>query len=245
MNLIIDIGNTLTKVSVVNGQEVLFFNRYERLQPSDIENVVAQLKPQKAIYSAVGAIPTEAIGMMKQLIPYSLELTHSTPVPLLNLYASKATLGLDRLAVAVGASYLYPNTNLLVIDSGTAITYELVTSRGEYLGGAISLGINMRFAALNHYTQRLPKVVLTNSYQLVGTDTESSIQSGVLNGIVNEVIGYILESERKFPNLVTVLTGGDANFFETKLKNNIFVIPNLLTLGLNRILEFNAKENLA
>ncbi|HQB77823.1 MAG TPA: pantothenate kinase, partial [Tenuifilaceae bacterium] len=76
-------------------------------------------------------------------------------------------------------------------------------------------------------------------------DTESSIQSGVLNGIVNEVIGYILESERKFPNLVTVLTGGDANFFETKLKNNIFVIPNLLTLGLNRILEFNAKENLA
>lgn len=245
MNLIIDIGNTLTKVSVVNGQEVLFFNRYERLQPNDIENVVVQFKPQKAIYSAVGAIPTEAIGMMKQLIPYTLELKHSTPVPLLNLYASKATLGLDRLAVAVGASYLYPNANLLVIDSGTAITYELVTSRGEYLGGAISLGINMRFAALNHYTQRLPKVGLTNSYQLVGTDTESSIQSGVLNGIVNEVIGYILESERKFPNLVTVLTGGDANFFETKLKNNIFVIPNLLTLGLNRILEFNAKENLA
>ncbi|MDX9853788.1 MAG: type III pantothenate kinase [Tenuifilaceae bacterium] len=245
MNLIIDIGNTLTKVSVVNGQEVVFFNRYERLQPNDIENVVVQFKPQKAIYSAVGAIPTEAIGMMKQLIPYTLELTHSTPVPLLNLYASKATLGLDRLAVAVGASYLYPNTNLLVIDSGTAITYELVTSKGEYLGGAISLGINMRFAALNYYTQRLPKVGLTNSYQLVGTDTESSIQSGVLNGIVNEVIGYILESERKFPNLVTVLTGGDANFFETKLKNNIFVIPNLLTLGLNRILEFNAKENLA
>lgn len=245
MNLIIDIGNTLTKVSVVNGQQVLFFSRYERLQPSDVENVVAQFKPQKAIYSAVGAMPTEAIGMMKQLIPYTLELKHSTPVPLLNLYASKTTLGLDRLAVAVGASYLYPNTNLLVIDSGTAITYELVTSRGEYLGGAISLGINMRFAALNHYTQRLPKVGLTRSYQLVGTDTESSIQSGVLNGIVNEVIGYILESERKFPNLVTVLTGGDANFFETKLKNNIFVIPNLLTLGLNRILEFNAKENLA
>ena len=132
MNLIIDIGNTLTKVSVVNGQEVLFFNRYERLQPSDIENVVVQLKPQKAIYSAVGAIPTEAIGMMKQLIPYILELKHSTPVPLINLYASKATLGLDRLAVAVGASYLYPNTNLLVIDSGTAITYDIITEYGEY-----------------------------------------------------------------------------------------------------------------
>ncbi|MBN1989130.1 MAG: type III pantothenate kinase [Bacteroidales bacterium] len=245
MNLIIDIGNTLTKVSVVNGQQVLFFSRYERLQPSDVENVVAQFKPQKAIYSAVGAIPTEAIGMMKQLIPYTLELTHNTPIPLINCYESKVTLGLDRLAVAVGASWLYPNTNLLVIDSGTAITYELVTSKGEYLGGAISPGINMRFAALNHFTQRLPKVSVTSTFPLVGTNTQSCIQSGVLNGIVNEVIGYILESERKFPNLETVLTGGDANFFETKLKNNIFVIPNLLTLGLNRILEFNAKENLA
>jgi type III pantothenate kinase len=164
-------------------------------------------------------------------------LTHETPLPIKNLYATPQTLGCDRLAAVVGAAHLYPNQNLLVIDAGTAITYELLSAKGEYLGGNISPGISLRFKALHHYTGKLPLCERADSYAPVGTDTQSAIAAGVLNGVLYEVQANVEQFSLKIPNLIAILTGGDADFFANRLKKPIFVVCDLVLIGLNRILE--------
>jgi type III pantothenate kinase len=141
--------------------------------------------------------------------------------------------------VAVAANFLYPEKDILVIDAGTAITYEIVTSKGEYKGGAISPGIVLRFKSLNDHTVKLPLLEKTNEFPIIGTNTSECILSGVLNGVISEIDGYIDSVKINFPEIYVLLTGGDSNFFANKLKNSIFVNQNLLTIGLNRILELN------
>ena len=151
-------------------------------------------------------------------------------------------LGKDRLAAAVGANYLQPGKDLLVIDAGTAITYELIDASGSYLGGNISPGMTTRFRALNLFTEKLPLVVEQEYIPLVGTDTETAIQAGVVNGIVCEMDGYIEMLRLKYPNLLVFLTGGHSFYFERRLKNSIFADINLVLTGLNRILEYNVEN---
>jgi len=174
-----------------------------------------------------------------------IELDHHTPIPLINRYRTPDTLGYDRIAAAVGAYTIYPEKNVLVIDAGTAITYDLVTGGGEYMGGNISPGMAIRFKSLNKYTNRLP--LLEPSIEeppLLGSSTKEAIQSGVINGILFELDGFIGDVSRLHPELKVVLTGGDAKYFEGKLKSSIFVDLNLNLIGLNRILEHNASEKI-
>ncbi|NJK84871.1 MAG: type III pantothenate kinase [Bacteroidales bacterium] len=151
-------------------------------------------------------------------------------------------MGKDRLAAAVGAYTIYPYFNVLVIDAGSAITFDMVSESGEYLGGNISPGLEMRFRALHEFTSKLPWVSKNENFPDAGFDTESSIVCGVQWGIINEIEGYILNYLAKFQNIKIILTGGDANFFDKKVKSPIFVVPNLVLIGLNQILKYNDKK---
>ncbi len=239
LNLVVDIGNTLTKLALVDNNTVVALQKYNNLNWSMLEGIVGKNKVHRAIVSAVGAYSDEVFDKLRKEIPV-LFFTSETPIPLKNCYTTPKTLGVDRLAAAVGVNELYPNTNVLCIDSGTAITYDFVSKNGEYIGGAISPGISLRFKSLSHFTSKLPEVEFRNEYPMVGDSTETSILAGVLNGVVNEVDGYISAIKENHPDLVVVFTGGDSFFFEKKLKNSIFVHPNILILGLNRILNYNA-----
>ena len=239
MNLIIDIGNTLTKIAITENGNVVFTNRYEVLTQDVLISILSEYSPEKAILSAVGKKEITLIDYLIKQLPV-VELDYKTPLPITNLYKTPETLGHDRIAAVVGANYLYPSTDLLVIDSGTAITYDLINNKAEYLGGAISPGILLRYKSLNQNTANLPLLKSFENNTLIGTCTNECIESGVLNGIIGEVDYYINRVREDFPSIKVVLTGGDANFFVNKLKNSIFVVPNLVIIGLNRILDFNA-----
>ena len=157
-------------------------------------------------------------------------------------YETPHTLGRDRIAAVVGAQSLRPGSNILVIDAGTAITYELLEASGLYVGGNISPGMTTRFRALHHFTQKLPLVSEPEEVLLVGVSTESAIQAGVVNGIVLEMDGYIDLLRLKYPGLLVFLTGGHSFYFERRLKNRIFADINLVLIGLNRILEYNVEN---
>lgn len=166
----------------------------------------------------------------------------NTPVPLLNLYKSAATLGSDRLAVAIGANTLMPHANVLSIDAGTCVKYNFVNQLNEYLGGAISPGIAMRLNAMHHFTAALPMVDFNQNYsQTIGRSTTESILSGALVATACEIDGMINRYIYDYPDLHVYITGGDAEYLCKQVKSRFFANPDLLMIGLNTILEFNDK----
>ncbi len=238
LNIVIDIGNTQTKIAIFNGIELVHFSRFSKLNEALLDETLTQYNTKRAIVSCVGNPPFSIVEFLSKKMPV-VEFNSSTPIPIKNSYSTKETLGPDRLAAAVGAYTLYPNSNVLAIGCGTAITYDFVTSQGEYLGGAISPGINIRFKALNHFTAKLPLVEIDENFPILANSTQGSIISGVQNGTIFEIDGYINALSQNISDFKVILTGGDANFFVGKLKNSIFVHPNLVLIGLNRILYHN------
>jgi len=240
MNLIIDIGNTRTKVAVFHRGEVLITIPFDRFDVSYIEVLKREYDElNMAILSSVTDYSNELREALEAEFDVFIELSHQTPLPVENCYETRETLGKDRIAAVVGAFDLYPNTNILVIDAGTAITYDLLTAEGKYLGGNIAPGLAMRFRALNHFTGKLPQIEPANANVLYGTSTEQAIRAGVQNGLVYEVDATISAFKTFYPDIKVIITGGDAEFFDKKLKNSFFVHFNLTSLGLNRILEHN------
>ncbi len=242
MNLVIDIGNTRTKFSVFNRGEVLITVPVDEFRPEHID-VLKNEHPglNKVILSATKDYSRKLKKALQQNFEQFIELDANTPLPLKNCYETKDTLGKDRIAAVVGAFDLYPETNLLVIDAGTAITYDILNDKHQYLGGNISPGIDMRFQALNQFTGKLPLVSQQEYNKLYGTSTEDAIRAGVQNGIVFEVDRAIDTFKEFYNNLKVIITGGNAEFFDKKLKNSFFVHFNLIALGLNRILEYNGE----
>ncbi|MGE0018557.1 MAG: type III pantothenate kinase [Draconibacterium sp.] len=240
MNLVIDIGNTRTKFSVFNKGEVLITVPVEEFKPEHID-VLQNEHPtlKKVILSTVKDYSSELKTALQNRFDRFIELDENTPLPIENLYKTPETLGKDRIAAAVGGFDLYPNTNLLIIDAGTAITYDLVNDKGQYLGGNISPGIDMRFQALHHFTGKLPLVKQQPFGKLFGSGTEEAIAAGVQHGVIFEVDQAIETFKDFYKNLKVIITGGNAEFFDNKLKNSFFVHFNLIALGLNRILEYN------
>ena len=242
MNLAIDIGNTRTKFSVFNHGEEMITVPVDEFLPSHV-NVLLKEHPSidKVILSAVKDYSPGLKEYLQKNFKSFIELDADTPLPVENLYKSKETLGKDRLAAAVGAFHLYPKTNVLVIDAGSAITYDLINENGQYLGGNISPGLEMRFKALNQFTNRLPLVEKKDFGKLYGQSTEEAIRAGVQHGVVFEADKAIDTFKEFYKNLNVIITGGDANFFDKKLKNSFFVHFNLIAIGLNRILEHNGE----
>lgn len=236
MNLAIDIGNTQTKFGLFYKDEL----KEVYYQQDGIEEVLSNKKIKHAIISKTGANDETEHWLKERKIKTQI-LTSELKLPLEILYKTPQTLGPDRIAGSVAASALFSGSNVLKIDFGTCITYDFVNNSNQYLGGAISPGMIMRFKALHNYTAKLPLVdpMQYLNYDLTGSDTATSILSGVVNGIKEEVRGIIKEYNQRFGNLQVVATGGDAGFFVTLLKNEIFARPYLVLEGLNRILNYN------
>jgi len=168
-------------------------------------------------------------------------INESINLPFINLYKTKNTLGHDRIALVSAAAIDFPDQNTLIIDTGTCITYDFKNSENEYLGGGISPGIQMRFKSLNSQTSKLPLSTINLDYKLIGDDTNSSINSGVVHGVISEINGIINQYQERFKNIKIILTGGDSNFLLKKIKNTIFADQNFLLKGLNYLLEINTK----
>lgn len=232
MNLTIDIGNTRTKAALFEGQKLerVFYDILpQQLADYKIDNVIVS-----SVAQAEGLRWKEAFGS-----EHYLHFSQQTPVPFRNHYATPHTLGLDRIAAVVGAMVLFPQKNCLVIDAGTCITFDLVEAAADYRGGAISAGLRMRAKALHTFTARLPLVENLSPTPLIGTSTQEAILSGIVNGAVAELEGIIGRYEQQYTDLQVLICGGDAAFFESQLKKTIFVVSDLVHIGLNRILEYN------
>ena len=246
MNLVLDLGNSCGKIAVCDHLHVIESATYEKITSKEISYFhIRYGEIEGAIVSSVVNNSREIIDYLNNLYGTCVELNHSTPIPLENRYTTPDTLGYDRIAAAVGAYTIYPGRNVLVIDAGTAITYDIITSAGAFVGGNISQGVEIRFKSLNKYTSRLPQLERPEAVPpLVGTSTREAIQSGIINGLLFEMDGFIGAISHKYPKLKVVLTGGDAKYFVGKLKSTIFVDPNLNLIGLNRILEHNAEREI-
>lgn len=241
MNLCIDQGNSSTKIGVYKGDEMIFSSQI--LQPDfrGISDIFQQYDIRFTILSSVTKVSAELNDFLEKKSERFITLTHETSLPIINRYKTPETLGKDRLAAVTGAVSLMPENDLLVIDAGTAITYDFVDALGVYHGGNIAPGINLRLKSLFEFTQNLPLVEVEKGVDFMGNDTRSAIQSGVLYGIVFEIDGYIERLMLKYPKLSVFLTGGSSFYFENKLKNRIFANENLVLIGLNRILQYNVQ----
>ena len=244
MKLVIDIGNTHVKTALFDDSGIAELITTENLTTNFLAEFASKHQNiRSAILASVRVVKPEVIDFLSSEIRF-MQLNETTPLPFTNKYATPATLGNDRVAAVAGVSSLFPGQNVLVIDAGSCITYDFITSANEYLGGGISPGINMRFLALNSFTGKLPLIGFDSGRQpeLTGTDTRESILSGVQNGVLQEVDGIIDKYKLKYKDLKVDVSGGDYNYFDKYLKNNIFASPNIVLTGLNRILDFN-EEN--
>lgn len=234
----IDFGNTHVKLALFEKNELLEEKQVDSLEEL-YENEFFFLKSNQIILCSVTKQHEAFIAKYKDKLNI-LVFDNTTSIPLVNKYKTPQTLGTDRLAAAIGAYSLFPNHNVLNIDCGTCIKYNFVNSNGEFMGGAISPGLRVRFKALNSFTDKLPLIPFNSEFQqLIGTDTEESILSGVINGAVAEVDGIITSYNNEFKNLSVVLSGGDSYFFAKRLKNSIFTHPKLVLIGLNYTLLYN------
>ncbi len=247
MNLIVDVGNTAVKLAVFDKGQLVFDESLSASQSKVdggqfIERVKAIFNHYPgiawAIVSSVGNLNKKNIKALTVFCKVHT-LDYRSKTPFKNSYASPQTLGVDRIALATAAFYRNPKANTLVIDAGTCVTYDMINDYGEYLGGAISPGLNMRYRALHEQTSKLPLLQAESPLDLIGNSTVTSMHSGVVNGICHEIDGIIDQYKSRFSHLTVILTGGDAQFLSKRLKNTIFADSKFLMVGLNHLLEYN------
>lgn len=240
MNLIIDVGNSFFKLAVFdNGKLVDKKTTSEKDFIFQLEEFLKAFpKLDCAIVSSVGDFSEENLSFLKKKMEVH-NLSHASKLPFINKYETPTTLGVDRIALVSAAAFQFPKENVLIIDAGSCITYDFLNNRNEYLGGAISPGISMRYKAMHTFTANLPFLEKINPEKFIGNSTQSSMNVGVVNGVIHEIEGFISMYKAQFSNLTTILTGGDTHFLRDSIKNDIFANSNFLLEGLNHILEIN------
>jgi len=238
MNLLIDQGNSSCKIALFTNNSFIKIFRINTLDSKELTAVLDESNPDSCIIATVKKL-NKSIYEKLRTINHFHELTHQSNLPLTIKYESPNTLGKDRIAAAVGAQTIFPDENVLVIDFGTAITYDIITKNALYIGGNIAPGLNTRFRSLHTETDQLPLLHQTESFPVIGNNTNNAIISGVQTGIVFEIEGYINFMRHNYKGFKVIFTGGDAPFFVKMIKTTIFVEPNLIMIGLNKILEYN------
>ncbi len=232
-NLLVDIGNTRVKWAIYS---------VNRLVEQGIDT--SPSIPWQSIHSAIlcrtGSLKHPLVEKIISHVPSTLILDHNTNLPFNNLYNSPKTLGPDRMALIAGAQTSYPDTACLVIDAGTCVTYDFITEKGDYLGGNITPGLQMRLNAMHEMTTSLPLVKPAYHPNPLGQNTTQALQNGTTLGLVDEIDGMILRLKQPYNNFKTILTGGSAYYLSKYIKNDIFVHPDLLMKGLLKILRLNA-----
>lgn len=240
LNLAIDIGNSRTKFGLFEERKLLQTFLFKNEELAKNHQLLEAYQAKHYIVSSVNKAAEQELNLEK----YGNQLVYlkaDSKLPIKIKYESPDTLGKDRISAVIGAAVQFPNQNLLVIDCGTCVTYDFLTSEQEYMGGAISPGIQMRLNAMNNYTNQLPLLYwdTISKPETIGNTTITSMLSGVINGLIAEINGFISSYQQQFSDLKIVLTGGDANFFEKELKNGIFADPNIVLKGLNEILIYH------
>jgi len=242
MNLIIDVGNTRIKAAVFENDKLIELVVLEEVElVKKVDFLMSKYPIRAGILSSVKVFSEELLNDIKKRMSV-LVLSSSTKVPFINLYKTPTTLGVDRIALVANAVKKFPNQNVLIIDAGTCLTFDMVNSEKEYFGGAISLGVEMRYRSLNKFTSKLPFLEKDMPKNFIGSTTDENIHSGVINGVLNEVKGVISQYEKENRLLTIVLTGGDTYFLAKQLKSSIFANPNFVLEGLNTILIHNKEE---
>lgn len=234
VNLCIDIGNTRAKAALFDGKEVIWSGPLDSAE--GLSELIGQHPVDHIAMSSVAA-EGEMSTILQSYTP--LVVNHNVPLPIKLNYLTPESLGSDRICAAVGGFALYPGSNVLTIDIGTCIKYEVISEQGEHLGGNIAPGMQMRFRALNDQTAALPLVTPAQRTNDLGLTTEQAIRNGVQLGILCELEAMIGRMSALLPSLKVVLTGGDHHHFENDLKTPIFAHPLLVLKGLNEILLFN------
>ncbi len=244
MNLVADIGNTTIKIALIGDDKIVSRERFSYPDLEGLGELSTRYSFQKAIISSVREIPAGFAESVKQRARYFHILSYKSAVPFEIVYDAPETLGMDRLAAVAGVYNKYGSSDVLVIDAGTAITYDLLVD-GKYVGGAISPGIEMRFRALNTFTGKLPIVGKDEEdVAFPARDTVRGIRAGVINGVVFEINEYIRKFEKYHKESVIMITGGDSEYLGKKIDHKHFSEPDLVLLGLNNILEYNAHTKL-
>lgn len=239
VSLCIDFGNTNLKAALFFGDrmaEKFIFKESEAIPT--FERIMTLHRPEMAILSSVVNYNKEIESYLSRNTKLTV-LSVQTKLPFLNAYGSPETLGHDRLALVAGLCKKFPGEDSLVISIGTCITYNFLAKNNAFRGGAISPGVDMRLKAMYEHTDKLPLVDREGYFSILGYDTDTSIRSGAINGIASEIDGMLDRYETQYGKINAVLTGGDALFFESRLKNRIFADTNFLFKGLYAILEHN------
>ncbi len=243
INLLIDRGNSFCKLATATNGIISPIAIYQKLTPEILEQYFSKscVSSVSSIYCQVGTADEKAIEYLARHSVNFVKLESKTRVPLTSIRYDREKLGADRLALAVGAFYLYPNQASLIIDIGTAITYDFIDAEGNYLGGDISAGPRTRSRSLTEATAELPEVdfMISDLNNTFADTTVKAIANGITRGIIAEIESYIQRASELSPTFNTIITGGYGPFFANRIKNKTFAIPNLLMVGLNKILQHN------
>lgn len=243
MNLVVDLGNTRIKFAIFDDSDQMVYSgkMLKRYSNSLISKLPEKFKIDQVIFCATSIPDHKLLNDLKQLGKF-IHFDHLTPLPIVNNYMTPETLGKDRLAAAAASALRFPSCNVLFIDMGTCITMNLINAKGEFIGGNISPGLNMRLKAMHKFTSRLPLVKIEVTDEDFGTSTVKALQNGAIKGAFREIDSFIDETRVKLGSINVILTGGDAVFFENWSKNEIFAAPYLVMEGLNEILKYNVKQ---
>ena len=236
----LDIGNTRSKLGLYYEDGTIEIVEIERT-PEAIFEMLMKYEIDELIVSSVSGDLVDDARLMKSLKTF-IFLTHHTPMPIHIRYRTPETLGRDRIALAMGAWSLTRKnpTPCLVVDAGTCITLDVLDENGDFQGGSISPGIQMRLKAMNNFTANLPFVTFKDWESQVGKSTEEALILGAGLGAICEIEGFSRRLEEDYKGLNVILTGGDSDFISKKMTSKIFLQPNLLHIGLREILRYNA-----
>ena len=244
MILVIDVGNSRIKAAVFEDTMILEIFIFTKIElKKNIENILKKFqKVSDLVISSVGDVEKQSFLAFETQLNVNF-ITNNDSFPFLNKYSTPQTLGIDRMVLATGAVLQFPNQNRLVIDAGTCVTYDFIDAENNYLGGAITPGLRLRYESLHNYTAKLPLLTLERPKSIIGNSTSDSIHSGVVNGLVFEIDGFIEEYRTQYLNFIIILTGGDTDFLAKRLKNTIFANSNFLLESLNQTFQYKIKND--
>lgn len=242
MDTVIDIGNTLVKLGTFEKGKLVSVNYFEAQPSRNFYTHLSYPSLGNCILSSVTEVPAHVVSYIRGKSKTFILLDEKTPLPIKNNYKTPDTLGNDRLALAAGAAYLYPGRPCLVISAGTCITYNLIDKKGNFLGGAISPGLQMRFRAMHEFTAKLPLISPPEAPKQSGETTEEAMGAGVVQGIAGEIERFSALAKQQYADICIVLSGGDSQYLADKIETEADVVADLALFGLYEIMKFNEKK---
>jgi type III pantothenate kinase len=241
VNLTVDIGNTTIKFVVFDSSNIVARYNIAHDDVFDIQDLINTYSIQNSIISTVTNSEFPWMSLLTTST-HCIRLNHAMRIPFTSSYLPFKQLGLDRVVGLAAATKLFPEKDVLIIDAGTCITYDLINAQAHHLGGSISPGLGMRYRAMNEFTDALPKLDVNSPSAFPPSNTQEAIHHGVIDGTCAEINAFIAQYTQALSKFKVILTGGDANFLAERLKNGIFAHVDFLAHGLNALLELNLIE---